>query len=122
MRGCFAVGALIDAWDARNGETMNDEPTKVCTGCGRSLPLDQFYRDRRKRDGQYSECKSCVKARRAADLAKRRAADKARRQRDPETARQRDRVYYQEHKEARNDAQRRYRQKRRQQQGQADGT
>lgn len=32
---------------------------KCCTGCGRVLPLDQFYRCRSKRDGHMSRCKQC---------------------------------------------------------------
>ena len=103
-------------------ETMSNGQTKTCTACGRTLPLTAYYRDKRQRSGRYSECKACVKARRAADLAKRRAADQARRARDPERARRRDARYYQEHKDARNEAQRRYRQRRKRQQEQASGT
>ena len=88
--------------------------TKTCTTCGRDLPASEFYRDRRKRDGLYSECKSCTRARRrVADAEKRRKAANARRAADPAKAREADAAYYQKHKEARNEAQRRYRAKRR---------
>ncbi|HUV90774.1 MAG TPA: hypothetical protein VMY80_14045 [Anaerolineae bacterium] len=89
------------------------EQSKRCSACGRDLPATTFYRDGRNRDGLYSECKPCIRERRKADSAKRRAADNARRARDPQTARARDAEYYQEHKAERNEAQRRYRAKRR---------
>ncbi|HUV88182.1 MAG TPA: hypothetical protein VMY80_00890 [Anaerolineae bacterium] len=93
------------------------EQTKQCATCGRDLPRSSFYRDRRKSDGLYSECKDCVKARRTRDIAKRRKWAREWRAANPDLARQRDAEYYQEHKEERNEAQRRYRAKRK---GQAD--
>lgn len=33
--------------------------TKVCTKCGVEKPLGEYYKDRRAKDGAYSECKSC---------------------------------------------------------------
>ena len=95
------------------------DKSKTCTTCGRDLPASEFYRDRRKRDGLYSECKTCTKARRRlADAEKRRKAANARRAADPAKARAADAAYYQAHKEERNEAQRRYRRKKR---GQVDG-
>lgn len=89
--------------------SKNAENVKTCSTCKRSLPLSAFYRDGRNRDGLYSECKTCIRERRKADAAKRRTAANTRRARDPQTARARDAEYYQEHKAARNEAQRRYR-------------
>ena len=88
--------------------------TKTCTTCKAVKPPGEFYRDRRKRDGLYSECKSCTRARRrVADADKRRKAANARRAADPAKARAADAQYYQDHKAERNEAQRRYRAKRR---------
>ena len=88
--------------------------TKPCTMCGVVKPLGDFYRDRRKRDGLYSECKTCTKARRRLqDAEKRRAAANARRAADPASARAADAAYFQAHKAERLEAQRRYRAKKR---------
>ena len=35
------------------------EPTKRCTMCGALLPLDQFHRNRTKRDGLQNRCRAC---------------------------------------------------------------
>ena len=35
------------------------EPTKRCTKCGALLPLDQFHRNRSRKDGRQSLCKPC---------------------------------------------------------------
>ena len=34
-------------------------PTKTCTKCQESTPLEEFYRDKRAVDGRYPACKSC---------------------------------------------------------------
>jgi 5-methylcytosine-specific restriction endonuclease McrA len=39
------------------------EEAKVCTKCGEFIPLNQFNRDPRKRDGRRAECKTCQRAR-----------------------------------------------------------
>jgi hypothetical protein len=36
--------------------------TKVCTGCERELPLDEFYRDSKTKDGRRFKCKECIAA------------------------------------------------------------
>lgn len=38
---------------------MTDKETKRCSKCGRELPVDMFFRDRRYRDGRYSYCREC---------------------------------------------------------------
>ena len=94
--------------------------TKTCTTCKAVKPLGEFYRDGRRKDGRYSECKTCTKERRRlADADKRRKAANARRAADPAKARARDARYYRDHQEARAESQRRYRRKKR---GQVDGT
>lgn len=35
--------------------------TKICTKCGRELPLENFSKDKRKKDGLRPECKECNK-------------------------------------------------------------
>lgn len=32
---------------------------KICSKCGKSLPLSDFHKDKQKADGYYSSCKSC---------------------------------------------------------------
>lgn len=38
------------------------EQTKICTKCGRELPLSEFYKGRCMKDGYLSWCKECYKA------------------------------------------------------------
>ena len=33
--------------------------TKVCTKCNKELPISEFYKDNRTKDGLYSNCKEC---------------------------------------------------------------
>lgn len=40
------------------GESVKPD-SKVCTKCGVEKGLDEFYRDKRSRDGRYSSCKTC---------------------------------------------------------------
>lgn len=42
------------------------EGHKRCTGCGRVLPLDNFYHCRGKRDGHMARCKECEYLRKSA--------------------------------------------------------
>lgn len=94
--------------------------SKTCKTCGERKASSEFYSDKRNRDGRYSECSDCTKADRKARwpeqrkvalprLAERRAAE---READPEGEKAKAAKYYQEHKAARNAAQRRYRAKR----------
>jgi len=32
---------------------------KLCKGCNTEKPLDEFYKDKRRKDGRYSKCKQC---------------------------------------------------------------
>ena len=40
---------------------MTDEQTKVCTRCGRELPLSEFNKHKITKDGLNHQCKSCQK-------------------------------------------------------------
>lgn len=40
---------------------MSDVPSKVCCSCSQNLPLDQFTKNKAKRDGHNSQCKPCLK-------------------------------------------------------------
>ena len=40
---------------------MTDEKTKVCTKCGRELPLSEFVKQKKSKDGLMYWCKSCVR-------------------------------------------------------------
>ena len=33
--------------------------TKKCSRCGRELPISEFYKDNRTKDGLYCDCKEC---------------------------------------------------------------
>jgi len=33
--------------------------TKICTKCGAPKPLSEYYSDKRKKDGLYTQCKTC---------------------------------------------------------------
>lgn len=46
--------------------------TKICSSCKRDLPTSDFYRDKRARDGLYSQCKECHKERNRENNARRR--------------------------------------------------
>ena len=50
--------------------------TKVCSACGRNLPLGDFYADARNRDGRYSECRQCIRERRKRDRSRARQAER----------------------------------------------
>jgi hypothetical protein len=42
---------------------MTEATSKICTGCGRILPLPQFIRDARRSDGYASICRDCASER-----------------------------------------------------------
>ena len=42
-----------------HNETDTDNKTKVCTCCGRRLPLDQFYKYKKSPDGHETQCREC---------------------------------------------------------------
>lgn len=39
---------------------MEEKKTKVCTCCGRELPLEEFYNNCTRKDGHSSICKKCT--------------------------------------------------------------
>ena len=51
--------------------------TKACTRCGRELPLDSYYGDKKAKDGHQGVCKDCSKELVRISAAKRRARKKA---------------------------------------------
>jgi len=38
---------------------LHPDGLKVCSACGDVLPVDDFYRDRRQRDGRDYSCRDC---------------------------------------------------------------
>jgi len=45
--------------------------TKKCKECGLMLPLTSFHRDKHRRDGHYSVCRTCASSKRNARNRKR---------------------------------------------------
>ena len=45
----------------RNPDKMTEEKTKVCSKCGRELPLSEFNKQKSKKDGLCYWCKSCAR-------------------------------------------------------------
>jgi hypothetical protein len=91
--------------------------SKRCTTCGEVKALTEFYKDARRKDGRYSECKACTAARRKADRPKARPIEAAWRARRRGHLRQYYKTYFAANKEKRLEAQRKYRAKKRQAQG-----
>jgi hypothetical protein len=79
------------------------ERSQVCSKCGETKPIGEFYKNKASKSGYRTECKAChllaCRARDAADPAKRRAEDKAWRQRNPERVREHNRRYAERHAE-----------------------
>lgn len=71
-------------------------PEKICTGCKKSLPLDQFGRDKHSRDGLSYKCLEC----------KRRIGKETR---TPEKTKQYRKAYVEKHPGIEKEVQRRYR-------------
>jgi hypothetical protein len=58
---CGAPSKRTSSW-----YTTLMDPTKTCCHCRRTLPLDQFYRNRATPDGYTRECRTCAKERASA--------------------------------------------------------
>ena len=53
-----------------------EQQGKVCTKCGVWKSLDEFCKDKSKKDGRRSDCKECQKGYRAKNKEKRRLYSK----------------------------------------------
>lgn len=77
---------------------------KRCTRCGETKPLEEFGRDRRKRDGRASRCRACqaeyLRAYRKANREAIRERERAYREANREAIRERSREYYERNREA----------------------
>ena len=56
--------------EASGASPVSKEPTKVCAGCGRELPLSAFGGHPRSKDGKLSVCQECRHRRSAKEVAK----------------------------------------------------
>ena len=56
---------------------------KLCTQCGESKPVEEFYRHPLTRDGRMHQCKSCKKAYQLESDRRKAQLKKARRERTP---------------------------------------
>ncbi len=68
---------------------METPKQKPCKACGKTKPIEDFYRHAAHRDGHFGRCKDCMNA-----------AAKARFERDPEAARAKARERYRKMREA----------------------
>lgn len=68
-----------------------EQPTKTCSRCKRTLPLDAFHADRERSDGRRSQCRECANAQAgiygAANRETIRVRNRIRREANPEKAR-----------------------------------
>ena len=56
---------------------MEENVTKVCSKCGRELPISDFSKNKKSKDGHHSYCKSChSEYNRANNLKKKETAHK----------------------------------------------
>ena len=39
-----------------------EAPSKMCSACHETFPIDNFHKDSTKKDGKQSRCKACVRA------------------------------------------------------------
>lgn len=69
---------LKEKYGSDLAEIIEGTPTKVCSKCGETKPLTDFYKDKKASDGHQSWCKRCVSAdnaqRARKALAEKRAA------------------------------------------------
>lgn len=62
---------------------IEDAPTKVCSKCGETKPLTDFYKDKNASDGHQLWCKRCVSVGNAQRARKARAEKRAKAQEQP---------------------------------------
>ena len=51
---------------------------KTCTGCGETKPLDEYYKNKKSRGGRLTQCKACVKVKKAEYQARPEVNDRLR--------------------------------------------
>lgn len=73
--------------------------TKICTTCGRELPLDNFYKNKSKKYGVQGECKECFNIRRREYHEKNKEKEKLYRENNRERISLRDKEYYENNRE-----------------------
>lgn len=56
---------------------LPDNSSKVCSICGQELPVDQFYVNKKKKDGYSPACKACFSYRDKEERQKQRRKEKA---------------------------------------------
>lgn len=85
---------------------------KTCKACGESKPLDEYHRDKDKKDGRRTECKGCTrrKNRKYYESHKERVLSQNRtyRESNAESIRQQRRGYYEANRESRAEYDRSY--------------
>jgi len=73
--------------------------TKSCTKCGQSKPLDQFKKDKTRKDGHFPQCKQCVKEDRNKNKGKIQDYMKTYREENKATLSESRKDYYKDHQE-----------------------
>jgi 5-methylcytosine-specific restriction endonuclease McrA len=76
-----------------------EEGTKICSKCGKTRPLANFYNDAKRKDGKYPQCKDCVHQTYLDHKEERVARADRWKQDHSERVKQNLQRYYQEHKE-----------------------
>ena len=84
---------------------------KTCTKCGETKPFMEFSKDRTKKDGHRSQCKSCRKQYREQNKEVVRERERRYREKNKEAFAERQRRYEKENKEAILERKRRWREK-----------
>lgn len=74
---------------------------KVCSKCGRVLPVEQFSKDKNRKDGLYGRCKECGKQYNQENKEKKQQYNKQYYQENREQRLQHQNQYYQENSEKR---------------------
>lgn len=90
---------------------MSDKKTKICSRCEQEKPHNEFYKDKRTKDGRAYQCKECQKERASKNYKEKRTKKKRKEYYEQTKAKQRKqaRKYYKENKEDVLEKQREYR-------------
>ncbi len=90
---------MIGSHDMQLQFTFVDNTMKMCSKCKETKLLDMFCRDKYKKDGYFSSCKTCQKSFYEANKEKILERDKAYREANKEKITEREKAHYEANKE-----------------------